>query len=103
MWWLVGAVLLLVFFFRRRWEPPAPIAPMDRARALAGEDLVHAAAGDTNVGRALFTLECSAAEAPATNGSTKPATNGAAGRASDAASPAPVESGSRRADTDPTS
>jgi ribosome-associated toxin RatA of RatAB toxin-antitoxin module len=66
MWAVGAAVLLLVasFVFFWRPAPTPPLAPpMDRARALAGEDLIHAAAGDTNVGRALFALECSATEA----------------------------------------
>ena len=57
-----GIVLLFWLAFR---PPNVPVVEhhLDRERTLAGEDLIHAAAGDTNVGRALFALECSAAEA----------------------------------------
>ena len=57
-----GIALLVWLAFR---PPNVHVAEhrLDRERALAGEDLVHAAAGHTNVGRALFALECSAAEA----------------------------------------
>lgn len=58
-----GIVLLLWLAFRPLNVHVVAEHRLDRERALAGEDLVHAAAGDTNVGRALFALECSAAEA----------------------------------------